>query len=71
MDVMEVNEGSEKYFNECVWAVAIVELQAKQSALAEKFKQSQQQTERMEIMQQLNAVNKAIREKKLEEFYVR
>lgn len=71
MDAETSSQANEKYFNECVWAIASVLLQEKQAELAEKFKESENQAERMAIMQQLNLVNKAIREKKLEEFYVR
>ena len=71
MGEIEFKDGNERYFNECVWAVASVELQAQQTALAQEFKTVQTQEERMQIMQKLNALNKAIREKKLEEFYVR
>lgn len=62
---------SEKYFEECVWLIASGELLAKQKELTEQFKECADQNERMTIMQKLSAVNKAIREKKLEEFYVR
>lgn len=71
MGEIEFKDGNERYFNECVWAIASVEMQAKQSALAQEFKVADSQEKRMEIMQKLNSINKAIREKKLEEFYVR
>jgi len=71
MGAIDFQEGNEKYFNECVWAIASGELLEKQSALTEQFKKCANQSERLEIMQKLNTINKMIREKKLEEFNVR
>ena len=39
--------------------------------LAEKFKNCNDNDERAKIMQELSAVSKSLREKKLEDFYVR
>ena len=71
MGAIDFKEGNEKYFNECVWLIASTELLARQSALTEQFRGCSDQAQRMEIMQKLNIINKALREKKLEDFYVR
>lgn len=61
----------QQYFDECVWLIASQELTQRQEELAEQFTNCSSQEERTEIMKKLNAVNKALREKSLEEFYVR
>lgn len=71
MDFSEYKDADKKYFDECVWLIASQELINEQSALAEKFKDCQDQNERLRIMQKLNTLNRIIREKRLEEFYVR
>lgn len=59
------------YFDECVRLIASQELTKKQAMLTEQFANCSSQEERLEIMNKLNAVNKALRNKSLEEFYVR
>ncbi len=59
------------YFDECVRLVASQELAKIQASLTEQFSNCSSQEERLEIMNKLNAVNKALRNKSLEEFYVR
>lgn len=58
------------YFDECVRLIASQELTKRQALLAEQFANCSSQEERLEIMNKLNAVNKALRNKSLEEFYV-
>lgn len=58
------------YFDECVRLIASQELAKKQAELTEQFSNSTSQEERLEIMNKLNAVTKALRNKSLEEFYV-
>ena len=62
---------TKRYFDECVWLIASGELVKKQTELTEAFKASSDKEERKNIAEKLNALNKALREKKLEEFYVR
>ena len=65
-------EGTDKrYFEECLWSLAKVILEQKQNELTEKYKNCTSSEERMEVMKQLSEVAKALREKNLEEFYVR
>lgn len=71
MGDVDFKEGNERYFNECVWSIVSVKLMEEQALLTEKFKTSEDKQQRMQIMQQLNTINKALREKKLEDYYVR
>lgn len=64
-------QDSKRYFNECVWSIVSQALINMQTELTEKYKNCEEQTERAKIMQELSNVSKALREKKLEEFYVR
>ncbi|MBO5022116.1 MAG: DNA primase [Clostridia bacterium] len=59
------------YFDECIRLIASQELSKRQEELTKQFTECRVQEERLEIMKKLNAVNKALREKSLEEFYVR
>lgn len=67
----EYENADKRYFDECVWLVASQELTKRQSELAEKFKLSQDREERKGIAEELNKLSKIIREKNLEDFYVR
>lgn len=67
----EYKDGDKQYFDECVWLLASVELINRQSELAEQFKNCDDQNQRKQIMEELNKLNKTLREKKLEDFYVR
>jgi len=67
----EYKDADKKYFDECVWLIASGELINEQSSLAEQFKNCEDKDERLKIMQKLNTLNRIIREKRLEEFYVR
>lgn len=71
MDFNEYKDADKKYFDECVWLVVSQELIKEQSSLAEQFKNCADKDERLKIMQKLNSLNRIIREKRLEEFYVR
>lgn len=71
IDFGEYENADKRYFDECVWLIASGELVKKQTELTEAFKASSDKEERKKIAEKLNALNKALREKKLEEFYVR
>ncbi len=71
MDFNQYKDNDKQYFDECLWLVASQELIKKQTKLTEEFKECQDKEERTNIVKELNALNKAIREKNLEEFYVR
>lgn len=71
MDFSEYKDADKKYFDECVWLIASGELINEQTSLAEQFKNCEDKDERLKIMQKLNTLNRIIREKRLEEFYVR
>ena len=70
MDFAEYKDADKKYFDECVWLIASGEIINEQSALAEAFKNCEDKEERLKIMQKLNSLNRILREKRLEEFYV-
>ncbi len=67
----EYDNADKRYFDECVWLIASQELTKRQTELAEKFKTSQDREERKNIAEELNKLSKTIREKNLEDFYVR
>ncbi len=67
----EYENADKRYFDECVWLIASQVLINKQTKLAEEFKSCQNKEERKELARKLNEINKALREKNLEEFYVR
>ena len=67
----EYKSNVQQYFDECLRLIASQELVKKQTELTEKFTNSSSQEERIAIMNELNVVNKALRNKSLEEFYVR
>ncbi len=71
VDFDKFANADKKYFDECVWLIASQNLVEKQTELAEKFTATENKEERTKIAIELNALNKAIREKRLEEFYVR
>lgn len=62
---------AERYFEECLWTLADTVLKAKQQEITEEFKNCTSIEERKSIMIKLSAVSKQLREKSLEEFYVR
>ena len=67
----EYEENGKRYFDECLWSLVNQELINRQQELTEKYKQCEDSAQRMEIMQELSNVSKSLREKKLEDFYVR
>ena len=71
MDFEDYIETGKRYFDECVWSLASQELINRQNELTEKFKNCNDNDERAKIMQELSAVSKSLREKRLEDFYVR
>ena len=71
IDFSEFENCDKQYFNECVWIIAKQELIKRQDEFAEKFKMCSDVQERIQIAQKLNLIAKALREKSLEEFYVR
>ncbi len=68
---VEYQENGKRYFEECLWNIASQELVKKQYELTELYKQCEDSAKRMEIMQKLSDISKSLREKKLEDFYVR
>lgn len=67
----QVGQAEEKYFEECLWILCEELLLEKQKQLNEDFKNCQDLTKRTEILKQLAFVTKQLKEKSLEEFYVR
>ncbi len=71
VDFDSYQNNAQTYFDECVRQIASQEILKQQEELTKQFTECREQSERLEIMKKLNAVNKALREKSLEEFYVR
>ena len=67
----EFASSKERYFSECVSLLAEARLKDKQAELTKQFSSCQDNQKRMEIVKQLTEVSKQLREKSLEEFYVR
>ncbi len=67
----EFSNIAQRYFDECVWLLADAQLKNIQKDLTEKFKTCQDLNERQIIVKKLTEVTKQLREKSLEEFYVR
>lgn len=67
----EYNLSPERYFAECLWQLADAHLKDKQQKLTEEFKNATSLDERQKIMVALNGISKQLREKSLEDFYVR
>ena len=70
-DFDQFASSKEQYFKECVALLAEARLKEKQSELTKQFSACTDNQKRMEIMKQLTEVSKQLREKSLEEFYVR
>lgn len=66
----QYKENGEKYFEECLWAIASQALQEKQNEINEQFKNCEDNEERKRLAIKLQEIMKALREKNLEEFYV-
>ncbi len=71
IDFSAYENADKRYFDECVWLIASQELTKKQTELAEQFKITEDREQRKKIAEELNALGKVLREKRLEEFYVR
>lgn len=71
MNFAGYDANGERYFDECLWAIASGELVSKKDALAEEFKTITSQEERMKIVQKISDITKMIRDKNMEEFYAR
>lgn len=67
----DYDKTADKYFSECLWTLADGLLKAEQTALAEEFKKEEDISKRQKIMLKLSTIAKQLREKSLEEFYVR
>ncbi len=67
----EYGQTAEKYFEECLWTLADQILKERQQEVNERFKASTSLEERQKLMLELNKILKQLREKSLEEFYVR
>lgn len=70
MNFEQYKENGEKYFEECLWAIASQALQEKQNEINEQFKNCEDNEERKKLAIKLQEIMKALREKNLEEFYV-
>ena len=67
----EIEDNGQRYFDECVWSIAMQVLSQKQMKISEEFRQCEDSQKRAELAKELQATLKAIREKNLEEFYGR
>ncbi len=71
IDFGEYEDAGKKYFDECLWTLISQELIQRQSELAEKYKECTDSNERIKIIQKLNDVTKSLKDKNMEDFYVR
>ncbi len=71
MDFAQYKPSPEMYFKQTIWMLAEDKLKAKQMEITKEFSSCNDITQRKEIMMKLNLVTKQIREKSLEDFYVR
>ena len=67
----DFKETGKRYFDECVFSLAKLSLEQKKSELNEQYKNCESDEDRLVIAQQIYDVDKKIREKNLEDFYVR
>lgn len=67
----EFKDSGKRYFDECIWQIAYQELLNKQNEVNEAYKNCEDLSQRKEIAKRLQDIMKAIREKNLEDFYVR
>lgn len=70
-DFSSYDENGKKYFDECLWVLAGSILQQRQQNLSKQFKECEDNKQRQQIMKKLNEVTISLREKNLEEFYVK
>ena len=71
LDFSGYEESGKKYFDECLWAIVNQELVKEKDDLAEEFKTVSSQEKRLEIVKKISDITKAIKDKNMEEFYVR
>ncbi len=71
MNFEEFKDNGKRYFDECLWQCASQILIEKQNEISEKFKNCEDVDKRKQLAVELQAILKAIKEKNLEEFYVR
>ena len=64
-------DNGKKYFEECLWAIASNILLERQTELSKQFKECKDISERQIIMKKLNDVTISLKEKSMEEFYVK
>lgn len=64
-------ENGKKYFEECVWTIASNILIERQTQLSKKFRECNDIFQRQKIMEELNNITISLKEKNLEEFYVK
>lgn len=67
----ETGSSSERYFSECLWLLAEEKLQEKQQNLSEEFKNCDNIEKRSKILKELAEITKALKEKRLEDYYGR
>lgn len=70
-DFAQYKPSPEVYFKQTIWMLAEEKLKEKQMEISKEFSACNDITARKEIMMKLNQVTKQIREKSLEDFYVR
>ncbi len=71
MNFEEYKGMGKRYFDECLWSLAKQELENKKAELAKKADESRDLSEKAKIMQEVVNVNKSLKERKMEDFYVR
>ena len=71
MNFEQFKDNGKKYFDECLWQCASQMLLEKQNEINEKFKNCEDSEQRKVLALKLQEILKAIKEKNLEEFYVR
>lgn len=64
-------DNGKKYFEECLWAIASNILLERQTELSKQFKECKDISDRQIIMKKLNDVTISLKEKSMEEFYVK
>ena len=63
----EIGNNAKQYFNDSLWTIAEIALKEKQVLLSEKFKNSNLDSERKEILLELSKITKQLKSKRLEE----
>lgn len=67
----EIGQAQDRYFDECLWSLVEEQLQLKQKNLNGEFKACTDLASRTKILKQLADITKQLKEKSLEDYYVR